>query len=49
MKVYELIEALKKVDINKSVFLYTADNDIYPLLEVNELSDRVDLNIAEGI
>jgi hypothetical protein len=49
MKVYELIEALKKVDINKSVFLYTANNDIHPLLEVNELSDRVDLNIAEGL
>jgi hypothetical protein len=49
MKVWELIEALKQVDINKSVFLYTADNDINPLLEVNELSDRVDLNIAEGL
>jgi hypothetical protein len=49
MKVWELIEALKQVDINKSVFLYTANNDIYPLFELNELSDRVDLNIQEGL
>lgn len=49
MKVWELIEELKKVDVNKSVFLYTANNDIHPLFEVNELFDRVDLNIMEGL
>jgi len=49
MKVWELIEALKLVDIGKEVYLYTANNDIHPLLEVNELSDRVDLNIEEGL
>jgi hypothetical protein len=47
MKVWELIEALKKVDIDKEVYIFY-DGDIAPISDVDELSDRVDLNIQEG-
>ena len=47
MKVWELIEALKQVDIGKEVYGYF-NNEIHTLdIEcLDELSDRVDLNIG---
>ena len=48
MKVYELIEALKQVDITKDVYIFKNSN-ITPIDYVDELSDRVDLNINESI
>lgn len=49
MKVWELIEALKQVDIGKEVYGYF-NNEIHTLdIEcLDELSDRVDLNIGGG-
>jgi hypothetical protein len=47
MKVWELIEALKQVDLDKEVYVFY-DGDIAPFDYVDELSDRVDLNIQEG-
>jgi hypothetical protein len=46
MKVWELIEALNQVDINKEIYLFY-DGDIASLDYVDELSDRIDINIKE--
>lgn len=46
MKVWELIEALNQVDINKEVYIFY-DNDIAKIDYVDELSDRIDINIKE--
>jgi|TARA_R110000868_G_scaffold2001_1_gene15773 hypothetical protein len=50
MKVYELIEELKLRDITKEVYVYM-NNEIHTLDidGVDELSDRVDLNITEAV
>jgi hypothetical protein len=48
MKVYELIEALEQVDLNKEVYIFY-DGDIAPIDYVDELSDRVDINIKEAV
>ena len=48
MKVYELIEALKQVDITKEVYIFN-NSDITPIDYVDELSDRIDLNIKETL
>jgi len=48
MKVYELIEALKLCDIGKEVYVFK-NSEIEPLNCVDELSDRVDLNIQETL
>ena len=47
MKVYELIEVLKLCDLSKEVYGYI-NNDIHTLGidDIDELSDRVDLNIG---
>ena len=49
MKVWELIEALKQVDISKEVYGFF-NNDIHTLdIEcLDELSDRVDINIGSN-
>ena len=50
MKVYELIESLKLCDLSKEVYgyfnseIHTLDIDC-----IDELSDRVDLNIKEAV
>ena len=46
MKVYELIEALKQVDITKDVYIFN-NSDITPIDYVDELSDRIDINVKE--
>lgn len=50
MKVYELIEALKQCDLSKEVYGFF-DQQIHTLdIEcVDELSDRVDINIKEVV
>ena len=50
MTVNELIWKLRKVsNKNLEVFIYTdGDADIKPVLEVDELNDRVDLNMGDG-
>ena len=47
--VQELIDALNEVD-NKAlpVYAFLGDGVIYPLDYVDQLADRVDLNILEG-
>lgn len=49
MKVYELIDALKLCDLSKEVYGYL-HNGIHTLSidDIDELSDRVDLNIGGG-
>ena len=49
MTVNELIWKLRKVsNKNLEVFIYTdGDADIKPVLEVDELNDRVDLNMGD--
>jgi hypothetical protein len=49
MKVYELIESLKLCDLSKEVYGYF-NNEIHTLdIDcIDELSDRVDLNITEA-
>ena len=49
MKVYELINQLMSVDMEKEVYFYNAHNEISEIDYVDELSDRVDLNIKEII
>ena len=44
MKVKDLIEALKECDQEKPVFIWE-DHDIMDIHLVDELSDRVDLNV----
>lgn len=44
MRVKDLIEALKECDQNKPVFIWE-DHDIMDIHLVDELSDRVDLNV----
>ena len=44
MKVKDLIKALKECDQDKPVFIWE-DHDIMDIQLVDELSDRVDLNI----
>ena len=44
MKVYELIEALKEMDQEKQVFAWE-DGRVMPINLVDELTDRVDLNV----
>jgi hypothetical protein len=46
MRVSELIELLKEVDADKQVYAYY-DGEIAELLGVDELDDRVDLNLLE--
>jgi len=48
MKVYELIDILKNCDLSKEVYSYL-NNEIHSLTidSVDELSDRVDININE--
>jgi hypothetical protein len=50
MTVIELILELCKVsDKDLEVFIYTdGDSDIKPVLNVDELNDRVDLNMGDG-
>lgn len=45
MKVYQLIEALKACDLSKEVYIYVNSN--LHNLTIDELSDRVDLNLLE--
>lgn len=47
MRVFELIELLKDVDENKTVYAYY-DGEIAKLLDIDELDDRVDLNVKEN-
>lgn len=47
MKVYELINQLMSVGMDKEVYFYNAHNEINEISYVDELSDRVDLNIKE--
>ena len=44
MKVIDLIQALQECDPNKNVYVWE-DHDIMDINLVDELSDRVDLNI----
>ena len=44
MKVKELIKALQECDQEKPVFIWE-DHDIMDIQMIDELSDRVDLNI----
>jgi hypothetical protein len=44
MKVKELIKALQECDQEKPVFIWE-DHDIIDIQMIDELSDRVDLNI----
>jgi hypothetical protein len=44
MKVKDLIEQLKECDQEKFVYIYGVDINIFPVITVDELSDRVDLN-----
>lgn len=46
MKVRELIELLNEVDQDKIVYAYY-DGDIANISDVDEMTDRVDLNITE--
>lgn len=46
MKVAELIELLKTTDLNKDVYLYLYE-EIFEISDVDELSDRVDINFIE--
>lgn len=44
MKVKDLIQELQKCDPNKPVFIWE-DHDINEISMIDELTDRVDLNI----
>lgn len=47
MRVSELIELLQAVNGYKEVYVYNDhDSSIYDVLEVDELSDRVDINLG---
>ena len=47
MRVSQLIELLQEVNGYKEVYVYNdLDSSIYDVLEVDELSDRVDINLG---
>ena len=47
MKVFELIELLQAVDVDKEIYIY-ADSSIYSIDIIDELDDRVDINYIKG-
>ena len=49
MRVSQLIALLRDVDTGKEVFIYNNDSQLYDVLDIDELSDRVDLNLGEKL
>lgn len=52
MKVSELIELLSQCDLNKDVYGYDYNDDradLRPIVLVDELDDRVDLNLGDTL
>ncbi len=49
MRVSQLIKLLQDTDTGKEVYIYNNDSQLYDVLDIDELSDRVDLNLGDKI
>ena len=48
MRVSQLIKLLQDTDTGKEVYIYS-DSQLYDVLDIDELSDRVDLNLGDKL